>query len=52
MLDSDFPTVDPKDPYRLTAEEEAGSGAPAACLCSLREAPEACALSVCQGQHV
>ena len=22
MLDSDFPTVDPKDPYRLTAEEE------------------------------
>ena len=22
MLDTDFPTVDPKDPYRLTAEEE------------------------------
>ena len=48
MLDSDFSDCRSEGSVSSDGRGGAGSRAPAACLCSLREAPEACALPVCQ----
>lgn len=52
MLDSDFPTVDPKDPYRLTAEEEQVVERLRHAFVHCEKLQKHVRFPVCQGQHV
>ena len=52
LLDTYFPTIDPKDPYALTPEEQKVLEGLQLSFPQLRKAPAACRLPVQEGLHV